>query len=368
MRSALTAHSKLEAAEMTNFIRRLIPFLATFTLLAGPAFAEIDTAAVERRGPDAVVITWAGHGPVDILEAKDRRFDLSSAKVVATQLTTGDLPVANVGAIRRYYILRDEVDHTLRHVAERVLPLEQGSNFRDVGGYRTKDGRHTRWGLIYRSGAQPMLTSSDLDQIRALGLAELVDLRSSEERVIAPSKIMGVPTTAVGYTMADLITTAAPRNGVDLYRKFPVFLAPELKVVFASLLRGDTPMAYNCSAGQDRTGFTTAMILSALGVPRDVIVSDYLLSMQYRHPEFEMPALNPAEHPNDPVVRMFAAYRARPNWKTPDRLIDDQGRPFLTGAFAEIEEKWGSIDNYLAQEIGLTPLDIARLKAVYLEP
>jgi protein-tyrosine phosphatase len=353
---------------MTTFTRRLIPFLATFTLLAGPAFAGIDTAAVERKGPDAVVITWAGHGPVDVLEAKDRRFDISSAKVLATDITMGELPVAQVGTVRRYYILRDQVDHTLVHVAERVLPLEQGSNFRDIGGYRTKDGRHTRWGLVYRSGAQPMLTSSDLDQVRALGLNQLVDLRSSEERVIAPSRIMGVPTTAFGYTMADLIKTAAPRNGVDLYRKFPLFLAPELRVVFASLLRSDAPIAYNCSAGQDRTGFTTAMILSALGVPRDVIISDYLLSMQYRHPEFEMPELNAAEHPNDPVVKMFAAYRSRPNWKTPDRLVDDQGRPFLTGAFAEIEEKWGSVDTYLAQEIGLRPVDINRLKAVYLEP
>ena len=353
---------------MTSFTRRLAPMVATVALLAGPAFAAVDTAAVERKGPDAVVITWSGHGPVDVLEATDRRFALESAKVLATRVMTGELPVANAGTARRYYILRDAVDHAVLHVVERTLPLEQGSNFRDIGGYRTADGRRVRWGLIYRSGAQPLLTTADIAQIRSLGLSQLVDLRSNEERIIAPSKITGVPTTSVGYGLMDMVKgSASLKNGYELYRNFPVFLAPELKVVFSDLLHGDTPVAYNCSAGQDRTGFVTAMILSALGTPREVIISDYLLSMKERHPEFEMPDLNPADRPNDPVVRMFAAYRTRPNWKTPDRLIDDQDRPFLLGAYAEIEQKWGSVPAYLKAEIGLTDQDLERLKSIYLE-
>jgi len=346
----------------------LIAVLATVSFLASPAVAAIDSATVERKGPDSVVITWAGRGSVDVLEATDHRFALASAKVLATHLTTGEMTVAKVGTVRRYFILRDAVDQSVLHVAERTLPLEQGSNFRDIGGYRTADGRHVRWGLIYRSGAQPLLTAADLAQIQSLGLTQLVDLRSNEERIIAPSKIKGVPTTSVGYGLMDMVKgSSSLKNGYDLYRNFPLFLAPELKVVFADLLHGDAPMAYNCSAGQDRTGFVTAMILTALGAPRETILSDYLLSMKERRPEFEMPELNPAEHPNDPVVRMFASYRSRPNWKTPDRLIDEQDRPFLLGAFAEIEGKWGSVDAYLKSEIGLSDNDLSRLKSTYLE-
>ncbi len=342
--------------------------LAAVWGLATPALAGVDGAALERTAPDAVRLTWTSRAPVDVLEAADRTFDRRTARVLASHLTTGELEVKETGPGRHYYILEDLADHQRLHMAERTLPLEQGSNFRDIGGYVAFGGRNVRWGMIYRSGAQPLLTAADLARIRSLGLSRLVDLRSNEERIIAPSKITGIPTTAVGYGLMDMVKGASSlKNGYELYRNFPTFLAPELKVVFADLLHGDAPVAYNCSAGQDRTGFVTAMILSALGTPREVIVSDYLISMKVRHPEFEMPELNPAEHPNDPVVRMFAGYRSRPNWKTPDRLIDEQDRPFLLGAFAEIEQKWGSVRGYLKAEIGLTDQDLERLRSMYLE-
>ena len=63
------------------------------------------------------------------------------------------------------------------------------------------------------------------------------------------------------------------RNGVDVYHGMPRMLAPQLRIIFADLLHRQTPLAYNCSAGQDRTGFTTAMILSALGVSREQILA-----------------------------------------------------------------------------------------------
>src|SRR5690606_17096622 len=90
-------------------------------------------------------------------------------------------------------------------LAERVVPLEQGSNFRDIGGYATLDGKRVRQGLIYRSGATPMLTDSDLERVRALGLRNMIDLRSSEERALAPTRIEGVPYTAVGYSIGKIV-------------------------------------------------------------------------------------------------------------------------------------------------------------------
>ncbi len=61
-------------------------------------------------------------------------------------------------------------------------------------------------------------------------------------------------------------------------------LAPQMRLLFNTLKRGEGPIEYNCSAGQDRTGFATALILSALGVPRETIYKDYLLSVKYRQP------------------------------------------------------------------------------------
>src|SRR3546814_7040686 len=87
---------------------------------------------------------------------------------------------------------------------ERALPLEHGSNFRDIGGYPAAGGKHVRWGMIFRSGGTPLLNDADEQRIGALKLGEMVDLRSSEERVLAPTRIYGVRYTAVGYSMGPM--------------------------------------------------------------------------------------------------------------------------------------------------------------------
>ncbi len=332
------------------------------------AAAAITQAKVERQGPDVLNLTWTSPNPVDVYET-DAAGTLSK---VAQPLARGDRDGAfgrdHAGLARRYFLLVDQKDHQAITVAERALPLAQGSNFRDLGGYDAAGGKHVRWGMIYRSAGQPMLSDEDQAQIKALGLAQLVDLRSSEERVIAPSKIMGVPYAAIGYSMTDLLpqNATAMRNGADVYRRFPEMFAPQLRLIFAQLLNKAEPLAYNCSAGQDRTGFTTAIILSALGVPRGEIVDDYHLSTVYRRPQYELPKLDTATADNA-AARLFAVSQKDPNWLTPQPLKDAEGRPYLDGAFAEIEAKWGSVDGYLAKEIGLTPDDIARLRRLYLQ-
>ena len=270
---------------------------------------------------------------------------------------------------RPYFLLRDTRDGTVTRVAERVIPLVQGSNFRDIGGYPGADGKHVRWGQIYRSGATAMLTPGDVASIDALHLKQLVDLRSSEERVLAPTKIEGVTYTAYGYSMRRIFESMkAPsgsvQNGTALYRGLPTMLAPQMQLLFAALLSRQGPIEYNCSAGQDRTGFATAMILSALGTPRDVIIEDYLLSPTYRRPQWEMPPIDPALYPDNPIAKVFAgngaARRAEP-------LVDADGKAFLLAAFDEVDSKWGSPEGYLEKVVGLTPADIAALRAAYLE-
>jgi protein-tyrosine phosphatase len=343
-----------------------------FAIVLSPAcaMAAVDHAEVLRPTPDQLSIRWADADPVDIYQGDQPGFPLKGATPLVRQTTTGTYTLKHVDTVRRYFILVDTRDHRTIEVAERLVPLAQGSNFRDVGGYVGAGGRHVRWGLIYRSGGQPMLTAADLDIVHGLNISQLVDLRSSEERVIAPTKITGVPYTAVGYSMAEVMRGPNGQqltNSADVYRKFPYLLAPQLKIVFAHLLHEQTPIAYNCSAGQDRTGFVTAMILSALGVPFDTIVADYHLSTTYRRPEFEMAPINPALAASDPVAGMFAQYQKSPQWKVAQPLKGPDGAPFLKGAFDEITEKWGSVDAYLAKEAGVGPTEIAALRKLYLE-
>lgn len=338
--------------------------------LPAAAMARVSSAEVVRATPDQLTVIWQDTDPVDIYVADQPDLSLSASKPVARGERTGRFVLDHAGTARKYFVLVDQRDHQSLEVAERLVPLAQGSNFRDIGGYTGAGGKHVRWGLIYRSAGQPLLTPGDVAAIQALGVGQLVDLRSSDERVIAPSRITRIPYAAVGYDLADLMKGtqgALVRNGAEVYHNFPQLLAPQLRIIFAHLLSKPTPIIYNCSAGQDRTGFATAMVLTALGVDHDTIVADYHLSTQYRQPEFEMPPIDPAVAAHNPTAKFFYDRQQAPAAKTAQPLKDADGRPFLRGAFEEIATKWGSVDGYLQQEIGVGPAEIAQLRAKYLE-
>ena len=355
-------------------MRPILLYVSVAALLAaGPATAEIiDKASVERVSPSAVVVRWNDRDPVDVLVSDKADAKPDGARLVSHADKDGEHSLAAPASERLYVLLRDTRSGRTVRVAERALPLAQGSNFRDLGGYPAADGKHVRWGLIYRSGGTPLLTDADLVEVRELGLAHMIDLRSSEERALAPSRIAGVPYTAIGYPMMSMMPTdpAAMKQRPQMeafYRQLPAFLAPHLRLVFAELLNGEGPLVYNCSAGQDRTGFVSAMVLSALGVPRATIIEDYHLSTIYRRPEWEFRKIELAAHPGDPVAAMFARGQSLAEARKPEPLTAADGTAYLDQAFAAIEERWGSVDRYLEKEIGLTPADIAKLRAAYLE-
>ncbi|HKP77987.1 MAG TPA: tyrosine-protein phosphatase [Phenylobacterium sp.] len=351
-----------------KLIALALPF--ALALLAGEAAGAVTAEKAERVAPDRVLVTWSDNDPVDVFVTDRPDAGVADAKLVSDDNRTGRFELPAGPTARPYILLRDGGDGRVARVAERVLPLQQGSNFRDLGGYAAAGGKRVRWGMIFRSGATPMLTGSDLAMIKALGLKDLVDLRSSEERSLAPTRIEGVRYTAVGYSMGQLMGPSAPLGDERMrsaYRQFPTLLAPQLKVLFEELLAGAGPVAYNCSAGQDRTGFATALVLSALGTPRDVIIADYHLSTTYRRPEFEMPRLDPAAQPANSTGAFFARLQQDGSYRTPRPLLDSQQHSYLEAALAEVESRYGSVEAYLDKELGVNAADLAKLRAMYLE-
>ena len=340
-------------------------------VFASPAaFADVTGEKVERIAADKIAVTWAGKTPVDVYVAERPDAGVAGAKLVSDDNKTGRFEFAVGPAARPYFYLKDPRDGAVTEIAERALPLEQGSNFRDLGGYPAANGKHVRWGVVFRSGGTPLLSDADLAQIKRLKLTDMVDLRSSEERVVAPTRIEDVRYSAVGYSMTRMMVQQGkidPTRLGGIYRTFPTFLVPQLRVLFQTLLEDGTTVVYNCSAGQDRTGFATAMLLSALGVPRDVILADYHLSTVYRRPEFETPKIDAATAARSEGLKYFASMINSPGASKPQPLIDAEQKPFLASAFAEIDEKWGSVENYLDEEIGVNAADIAKLRAKYLE-
>ncbi len=344
--------------------------LSCLCLVAVPAFAEVEGAKVERIGTDKVAITWAGKTPVDVYVAERPDAGVAGAKLISDDNKTGRFEVAVAATARPYVYLKDTRDGAVTEAAERALPLEQGSNFRDLGGYPGAGGKHVKWGMVFRSGGTPLLSDTDLLRIKALRLTDMVDLRSSEERVVAPSRIEDVRYTATGYSMTKMMAQQGPVDVKKLggiYQTFPTFLIPQMRILFDKLTEDGTTVVYNCSAGQDRTGFATAMLLTALGVPRDVILADYHLSTVYRRPEFETPRIDPAVAAKSEGLKYFASMVNNPAASKPQPLFDAEQKSFLSSAFTEIEAKWGSVENYLDKEVGVDAADIAKLRAKYLE-
>jgi protein-tyrosine phosphatase len=270
-------------------------------------------------------------------------------------------------------------DLGIARIVQQQISLERGSNFRDLGGYPAANGKHVRSGLIYRAAAMPMLTEHDSERLKGLHIAADIDFRSIEERSVAPDLIpwrTGARYFAKDYPVAELLPPAGgtPRKGagesanlIRLYRTWPVSLAPQYTSVFRSLLRHQGAVTFHCSAGQDRTGLATALVLSALGVPRSVILQDYLLSTADRRPENELPPVDPARFPGNPIAAYYAKAQAAPGGLKVKPPLDANAKPYLQYSFEEIEGRWGSVENYLRDVLGVGSADIQVLRRVYLE-
>ena len=244
---------------------------------------------------------------------------------------------------------------------DRVWPLQGASNFRDLGGYPGHGGRPLRWRRLFRSDHLGGLTAADKAQLAALGLAQAFDFRGVAERAAAGYELTGVSQHSLAIEptvvqrMHDLVADGhglTPERAAglmaDLYRALVNDQAHRFAELFALLLDGDgTPLVFHCTAGKDRTGFAAALILLALGVPRDTVLADYLLTnAHYRHPP--MPQ---SETPPDALAVL---------WRV------QQG--FLDAALHAVDHDQGGIDRYLRQRLGLGDAALKRLAGLYLEP
>ena len=250
---------------------------AAVTALMLPGIVHaVEPGDVKRSDARTVTLHWQDGDPVSVYTSTDPEAGIGAATLVSSNVRTGTLSVPAAATERRYFLLRDGGDGSVVTVAERELPLERGSNFRDLGGYRGADGRMVRWGRIFRSGAMPLLTDGDYSLLGGLKIGSIVELRSLDERMIAPTQLddrTGALFLSNDYSLkAMMANMMADRE--YLYRDVGKALAPQYRMIFRRLLANDGGVLYNCSAGQDRTGVATALVLSALGVDRQTILRD----------------------------------------------------------------------------------------------
>ncbi|WP_327290518.1 tyrosine-protein phosphatase [Streptomyces sp. NBC_01198] len=325
---------------------------------------------VVRDGTGTLGVSWelAGAGPVEL------------AVGPSPESVDHDHPVARVeGATRmslpqlgpgRHYISVAPVDGGAAVLAaERVMPLEGAANFRDLGGYRTRDGGRTRWGLVFRADAPDRLTPADLAAIDQLGLRVAYDLRTDDERTKAPSAL---PAAVRHEPFAIGGDASRPNPLGDLFRSgrgdaipddflHRVYLdmgeqdAAVLGQVLTALAAPDgVPAVIHCTAGKDRTGMAAALLLSVLGVDDATVLDDYALSRVYfseRRMERLLPRLAALGLDAERYHAVFGAPRHA-----------------MATTLAALRARYGSLEDYLAERGGVTPATLATLRARLVAP
>lgn len=338
--------------------------------------SERPSPVVDRLADDTLrvrwPVAWAG-GPVKVYAGTSPDAIDLEAPVARTRGSQNAVTLRGLDPRERHYFeLVPESGATPRIVAERRLPLQGTDNFRDLGGYVTEDGRVVRWGRIYRSNALSELTPRDLDYLGSLGIRLVCDFRSVDEREREPDRtpegakpsIAALPIQVEGVdpsSMRERIRTgrierdAMERTMEAAYRSF----VTRFRDQYATMMRriqdpAQLPSILHCTAGKDRAGFASAVVLLALGVSEEDVIEDYLLTNEYRggYNRFILR-----------VVPLYSLLRTSADDLAP--LLEAR-ESYIRAAFDEIHRDYGSVDAYLTEGLGVTAAERERMQTTLL--
>ena len=356
MRDSQREFGIMGAMLRSRWIVMLFFLCACATRQTGPYALHAPDPIVERYGEDRIVIRWDAapqHAPSRIY-AGISPDSIDRTRSVA-QMTGKTLELRLLDPSVRVFFEIEPVGAESRVIGERLLPLEGAHNFRDLGGYATEDGRRVRWGMLYRSDDLADLTRDDLRYVSNLDINLVCDFRGAEERASEPSRLPEENTPDVAnLDIADdrfdpnaIETMIRERSldGVDFgemlvegNRAFATRFSPQYGSMFERIGEAENlPTLVHCSGGKDRTGFASAIVLRALGVPEETVFDDYLLTNVYTANEIERQLM---------LLRMYLFFRTGPEAIRP--LLGVR-RDYLQAAFDAIDEQYGSVDAYLRE-------------------
>ena len=254
------------------------------------------------------------------------------------------------------------------------LPFEGGNNFRELGGYEADEGKHVKWGQIYRGISTGALTGeADRKLLDSLGLRLILDLRSEAEaekqpdyvpdgaRLVRICSLCGSDGREIAFSPEDVAHLLQGQkdeghNLADAMYRQMLFGNKAYKELFRALEAGETPVLFHCSGGKDRTGVAAMLILLALGASDETIAADFLQTNTCRRPELEkIWAEHADEIAADPAKKKFYQGIAGVHPESVGLVLNT------------IRETCGSAENYLEAEYGLTPARLMRLRRMYLE-
>ncbi|MGD8786782.1 MAG: tyrosine-protein phosphatase [Phycisphaerales bacterium] len=339
------------------------------TLVIDP---NVDAQVIRLDKNGLYVITWSV--PADKVDVFGRTQPdaIDRDNVLASVKGAEGVVLADLDPTKRYYFelfftggIRD--GETVS-VAERFLPLERAENFRDIGGYRTADGRSVKWGLIYRTDKLSLLTDADLDYLADLQLKMVVDFRGQDEIDSEPDRLPSSVIKAINPQISGtenaqelygaLLTGDVEATDAAMAQLYQI-LVDNYAVQYGTWLNeladpNQLPAAHHCTAGKDRAGIATALLLSVLGVPEETVVADYTLSNYAFDSLLAESLADPQFIAMDvPITTLSIILAADPVW--------------MEKTLAYIKDTYGSVENYLKTQGGVTDATLTALRANLLQ-
>jgi protein-tyrosine phosphatase len=208
----------------------------------------------------------------------------------------------------------------------RRVPFEKIENFRDLGGYASSYGA-TEFGVFYRSGSLSDATVADVDKMASLGIKTIIDLRDQKSPHTLKDKTKDDP-RFVTIECSVNGNGRVPKNHADMVNSYIEMLSDpaQARIIFKTMMRCPKPCVLHCTAGKDRTGCFTMLLLLANGVPFHDVNADYLLSLPYLT---RLATETKKNCPDFPKAIMFPSTK------------------FLKEVLTKFNKKWGTVNEYL---------------------
>lgn len=236
-------------------------------------------------------------------------------------------------------------------------------NVRDIGGYKASGGKKVRYGLVYRSAHLTKVTPEGVEALKKLGIGVNIDFRTKSEvgKDGAGKLPPGVKTVRAPISfgqLKDIFTIISLHPAVKYmeggYRKMVAnpSARKEFAKAFRTVANSKRPVLYNCTAGKDRTGVMTAILLTAVGVPKSTVYADYLMSNKQ------------LEAPNKEIIDYLEKESVDSRIIYPALWVRSS---FLDAWFAEIKKRYGSFDRFLTKGLGIKAKEKAKLRKKLLK-
>jgi len=247
---------------------------------------------------------------------------------------------------------------------KRHIDIKGTQNIRDIGGYLTRDGGTIKWSKVFRAGRLSGVDREATDDMEALNLSSIIDFRTLGEQESFPDywhKLDSINRYSfpIGEGRMDGLNWMKDINYGDgsdhhLYkvnRSYVLREAQQFKDFFEVLLNEDSyPTLYHCTAGKDRTGFATFLLLTILGVDRSIIMEDYMLTNKY------------LQRFIDKNLDFFAQKVGVDKEKVRTMLIVKES--YIQGALDAIDQDYGTVENFMKVKLNIGKVEIERLKSI----